>query len=67
MILVNDIEHVVKIATTIWKNIYKLHQPSDFVVHVSVIDVAYDKEENDNNDEEDIEIDDVNLDDEEKE
>ena len=62
MILVNDIEHVVKIATTTWKNIYKLHQQSDFVIHVS------DKEDDDNDDEDDVEIqDDVNLDDEEKE
>ena len=67
MILVNDIEHVVISATTTWKNIYNLHQKSDFVVHVNDIDDEDDKDENENSDEEYIETNDVNLDDEEQE
>ena len=64
MILLKDIESMVKVATTTWKNIYQLHQPSNFVVHV---------DDNDDEDEEeeveikDDEIDDFNLDDEEEE
>lgn len=34
MILLKDIKYVVKVATTTWKNIYQLHQPNDFDVHV---------------------------------
>ena len=65
MILLKEIEYVVKEATKTWKNIYKLHQPSDSIVHVNEKDDGDDKEE-------DIEIkydeiDDVNLDDEKEE
>ena len=35
LILMNDIEHVVRNATNTWKNIYLLHKLSDFVVHIS--------------------------------
>ena len=60
MILIKDIEYVVKEATTTWKNIYRLHQPSDFVVQIN------DKHEDDEEEHVEIkddEIDDVNLDD----
>ena len=70
LILINDIEHVVKNATNTWKNIYNLHKKSDFVVNVS--DKDYDgggdddnKKEEGNNDEEETNND--NIDDEEKE
>lgn len=64
MIFLKDIEYVVKTTTTNWKKIYKMHQPSDFFVHVD------DKDDKDKEDEEGIkddELDDVNLDDEEEE
>ena len=64
MILLEDIEYVVKTTTTTWKSIYQLHQPSDFVVHVD------DKDDEDEEEEVEIrddDLDDVNLDDEEEE
>ena len=64
MILIKDIEYDVKARKNTWKIIYKLHQPSDFIVHA-------DKKDGDEDEEEDIEIkddeiDDVNLDNEEE-
>lgn len=64
MMLLNNIKYVVKVART-WKNTYKLHQPSDFIVHVNGKD-------DDGDEEEDVEIkydeiDNVNMDDEEEE
>lgn len=47
LILIKDIEHVVKNATNTWKNIYRLHKPSDFLV-----DVKDDDEEEKEKDEE---------------
>ena len=44
-ILVNGIEHVVKTTTTTWKDIFNLHQKSDFFVHVNDIDDEDNKEE----------------------
>ena len=35
LVLLNDIEHIVKNTTNTWKNVYLLHKPSDFVVSVS--------------------------------
>ena len=58
---------MVKIATTTWKNIYKLRQSSGLVVHVSEKYYEDDKEYDENDDEEDIEIEDVNVDDEKEE
>ena len=52
LILINDIEHVVKNATNTWKNIYILHKQSDFIVNVS------DKDEDDDEHEKDEGIDD---------
>ena len=66
LILLNDIEHVVRNATNTWKNIYLLHKPSDFVVSVS------EKDGDDDEQKEDEEIDDEevthfdNVDDEEE-
>ena len=45
MILLKDIEYVVKEDTNTWKKMYKLHQPSDFFVHVNDKD-DQDEEEN---------------------
>lgn len=64
MIMLKDIEYVVKEATKAWENIYKLHQPSDFVVHVDDKDDEYEEEGVEIKDDE---LDDVNLDDEEEE
>lgn len=51
LVLLNDIEHIVRNATNSWKNIYLLHKLSDFVVSVS------DKEEDDDEQKEDKEDD----------
>lgn len=51
LVLMKDIEFVVKYITTTWKNIYNLHQPSDFIFHVSDKDDEDDKEDDDNDDE----------------
>ena len=59
-----DIESVVKSATATWKNIYQLHQPIDFVVHV---DEKVGDDEEENVETKDDEFDDANLDDEEEE
>lgn len=59
LVLMKDIESMVKSTTTTWKKIYNLQQSSDFIIHVSEKD---DKED----DEEDVEIEDVNLDDKEE-
>lgn len=64
MIFLKDIEYVVKVATTTWKNIYKLHQPSDFFVH---FDNKDDEDKEENIEIKDDKLDDVNLDDEEEE
>ena len=45
MILIKDIKCVVNVATTTWKNIYKLHQPNDFFVHIDDKDDDEDEEE----------------------
>ena len=63
MILMKDIEYVVKAATTTWKKIYNLHQPSDFFVHINYKD---DDDEEKDVEIKDDELDDVNLDDEEE-
>ena len=66
LVLLNDIEHVVKNATNTWNNIYLLHKLSDFVVSVS------DKDDDDDQEEKDKEKDDEevthfdNIDDEEE-
>lgn len=65
MILLKNIEYVMKVSTNTWKNIYKLHKPSDFFVHVN-------EKDDDDDEEEDVEkkgdeVDDINLDDEEEE
>ena len=66
LILVKDIEHVVRNATNTWENIYLLHQPSDFVVSVSDTDDDDDQEEKDEEkDDEDVTHFD-NIDDEEE-
>lgn len=64
VIVLKDVEYVVKEGTTTLKNIYQLHEPNDFVVHFD------DKDEED--EEEDVEIkydelDNANLDDDEEE
>ena len=64
MILLKDIEYVVKVTITTWKSIYKLHQPSDFVVHV---DNKEDGDEEEDVEIKDDEIDNVNPEDEEEE
>ena len=64
MILLNNIKYVVKVATSTWKNIYKLHQPSDFIVHVN--DKDDDGDEEKDAEIKDDKIDDVNVDDEEE-
>ena len=51
LVLLNDIEHIVKNATNTWKNVYPLHKLSDFLVSVS------DKEEDDDEKKEDEEDD----------
>lgn len=61
MILLKDIEYVMKVGTTTWKNIYKLHQPSGFILHVD------DKDDEDDIEIKDDELDYVNLNDEEEE
>ena len=66
LILLKDIESMLKSNTTTWKNIYGLHKPSEFFVHVDDKDV----EEDDVEEEIEIrydEIDNVDLDDEEEE
>ena len=65
MILLSNIEYVVKVAKMTWKNIYKLHQPSDFFIHINEKDD--DGDEKENVEIELDEVDDVNLDDEEEE
>lgn len=65
LVLIKDIESVVKTTTTTWKNIYNLHQLGDHVVH---IDDKDDEDDKDDDDEEDVETkDDVIMDDEEQE
>lgn len=67
LILMNDIEHVVRNATNTWKNNFNLQKQSDFVVHVSNKDEddgEHEKKE-ETNDEEIIHYD--NIDDEENE
>lgn len=44
LILIKDIEHVVKNATSMWKNVYHLHKKSDFPVEVKD-DYSDDEEE----------------------
>ena len=51
LILMKDIEHVVKNANNTWKNIYILHKQRDFIVNVS------DKDEDDDGHEKDEEVD----------
>lgn len=63
MILMKYIEYVVKATTTTWKRIYKLYQPSDFIIHVDDKD---DEDEEEDVETKDDEIDDVNLDAEEE-
>jgi hypothetical protein len=54
LVLMKDIEHVVKNATNAWKNVYLLHKMNDFAVTISEKDDDDDKEEKDKeeNDEE---------------
>ena len=66
LLLIKDIESVIKSATTSWKNIYNLHQPSDFLVHVSDKYNEGDKEDDEKDDNEDVETEDANLDDKEE-
>ena len=42
LVLMKDIEHVVKNTTNTWKNVYLLHKLSDFIVSIS------DKDDEDN-------------------
>ena len=51
LVLLNDIEHIVRNATNNWKKIYLLHKLSDFVVSFS------DKEDDDDEPNKDEEID----------
>lgn len=44
-ILVKDIEHVVKDAIDIWKNVYHLHKPSEFPIDIKDGDDDSDDEE----------------------
>ena len=53
LILLNDIEHIVKNATNTWKIIYVLHKVSDFVVSIS--------DKDDDEKEKDEEIDDEEV------
>ena len=45
LILLNNIEDVVNIATKTWKNIYFLHKPSDFLMQVEEEEEEEEKEE----------------------
>ena len=64
MILLKDIEYVMKKNTITWRHIYQLHRHRDFVVHIDEKEGEYQEEEVEIKDDE---IDDVNLDDEEEE
>lgn len=66
LILLKDIESLVKSNATTWKNIYGLHKSSDFVVQVDDKD-GEDEDAKEEVEIKDYEIDDVNLDDEEEE
>ena len=50
LILMKDIEHVVKNATNTWRNVYHLHKPSKFLV-----EVKDDDDDDEDKDEEDDE------------
>ena len=54
LVLMKDIEYVVKFSIATWKNIYNLHQQSDFIVHVNDKEDEGDKEANDIDDDEDV-------------
>ena len=66
LVLLNDIEDVVRNAKNTWNNVYLLHKPSDFVVSVSDKEEDDDEQKKDeeNNDEEVTHFD--NFDDEEE-
>lgn len=66
LILVNDIEHVVRNATNTWKIIYNLHKKSDFFVNVSDKEDDGENEKEEENDDEEVTNYD-NIDDEEQE
>ena len=67
LIVMKDIESVVKSATTTWKNIYNLHQLGDIFIHVSEKYDENDKKDDVNDDKEDVKIEDVNPDDKKEE
>ena len=50
LILVKDIDHVVKDATNMWKNIYHLHKPSENLVEINDDDDDSDKDEDNEED-----------------
>ena len=65
MVLMNDIEHVVKNAKNTWKNVYLLHKLSDFPIKISDKDDEDDQEKHEKgNDEEKTHFD--NIEDEEE-
>ena len=45
LVLMKDIEHVVRNATNTWKNVYLLHKLSDFPVNVNDDDDNDDEQE----------------------
>ena len=50
LILIKDIEHVVKDSTNMWKNIYLLHKPSENLVEINDDDDDSDKDEDNGED-----------------
>ena len=65
LILMKDVEHVVKNSTNTWKNVYLLHKSSDFPINISDKDEEDDQEKDEEgNDEEIIHFN--NIDDEEE-
>jgi Na+-transporting methylmalonyl-CoA/oxaloacetate decarboxylase gamma subunit len=65
LILLKEIEHVVKNATNTWKNVYLIHKLSDFLVSISDKDDEDDQEIDEEKIDEEI-IDFDNIDDEEE-
>ena len=50
LILIKDIEHVVRDATNMWKNIYLLHNPNEDPIEIKDYDDDGDKDEDNEED-----------------
>ena len=61
LILLNEIEHVVKNTTNTWKNIYHLHKLSDFPISISDKDDDDDQEKDEEKDDEVTPFDNVDV------